>query len=121
MITLKKVKELLEKNEYNFENLKEYIDFDDVFYNWKEFKDTEDFENEVTENFINYIEAFIYYADAIKFLQENDPSFQQSLEAAHDMGYSCDNLNSSILANLLLQSYLQKEFIKLLNMIEDDD
>ena len=43
----------------------------------------------------------IYYGTAIEYLKEHDPSLQHSLELASDMGYSCDALNSEILASIL--------------------
>ena len=52
----------------------------------------------------------IYYKNANKFLQENDPSFKDSLEIALQKGYTCDNLDSEILASVLATEMLRKEF-----------
>lgn len=45
----------------------------------------------------------IYYHNAIDILKEHDPSLQESLGLAHDMGYTVDALNSELLATLLEQ------------------
>lgn len=45
----------------------------------------------------------IYYHNAMEYLKENDPSLQESLGLAHDMGSTLENLNSETLATLLMQ------------------
>ena len=51
----------------------------------------------------------IYYSTAIKFLSENDASLQDSLNIANEMGFSLENINSELLATLLLQNMLLEE------------
>ena len=116
MINLKQIKEILKENETDLQNLIKYIDFDDVFYKEKEFKNKEDFEEEVIDNFISATEI-THYSNALKYLKENDPGLQESLEIAWDFGYTCDKVNSELLATLLLQSILQEELQELLNKI----
>lgn len=58
---------------------------------------------EYCEERINEIEV-IYYATAIQYLSENDPSLRDSLELASEFGFEIDNLNSETLATLLMQS-----------------
>ena len=53
----------------------------------------------------------IYYSNAIKYLQENDPSFRDSLEIASELGYEVKNLNSEILASLLKSQNVRDEFL----------
>ena len=53
----------------------------------------------------------IYYSNAIKYLQENDPSLSESLEIASDYGYELKNLNSEILASLLKSQNVRDEFL----------
>ncbi len=48
----------------------------------------------------------IYYGDAMEYLTNNDTSLCQSLALADELGYSPANLNSEILATLLLQREL---------------
>ena len=53
----------------------------------------------------------IYYSNAIRYLQENDPSLQESLEIAADLGYEVKNLNSEVLASLLKSQNVRDEFL----------
>ena len=50
-----------------------------------------------------YEQDIIYYYRAIEYLQENDSSLRDSLDLAHNMGFSLENLNSEVLATLLYQ------------------
>jgi len=43
----------------------------------------------------------IYYNNAIKLLQREDPSLNRALEIAGELGFSTENLNSEVLASLL--------------------
>ena len=61
----------------------------------------------------------IYYSNAIKFLQENDPSLKESLEIASEFGYSLENLNSEVLASLLASRQAEEEFYDLQSEIDD--
>lgn len=58
---------------------------------------------EYCEERINEIEV-IYYATAMDYLRENDVSLQESLELAAEYGCELKNLNSEVLATLLMQS-----------------
>jgi hypothetical protein len=75
---------------------------------------------EFTEFLNDYIREheIIYYSEAINFLRESDPSLRESLEIAEQLGYSPKNLNSEILATLLIQSYMDEEASKLIEEIE---
>jgi len=53
-----------------------------------------------------YQEEIIYYHRAIKYLSENDASLRESLELAHDLGCSLENLSSETLATIHYQNYL---------------
>lgn len=55
----------------------------------------------------------IYYGNAMKYLMENDPSLQESLAIAHDMGFTTDGLNSEILASLLASQNSRNDFYDL--------
>ena len=55
----------------------------------------------------------IYYSRAIEYLSENDPSLNESLEIASEFGYSCENLNSEILASLLASKNARNDFSEL--------
>jgi len=51
-------------------------------------------------------EEIIYYYNAIKYLSENDSSLRESLELAHDLGCTLENLSSETLATIHYQNYL---------------
>lgn len=53
-----------------------------------------------------YQEDIIYYHNAIKYLSENDASLHESLELAHDFGFTLENLSSETLATIHYQNYL---------------
>ena len=58
----------------------------------------------------------IYYRDAMEYLMERDTSLRESLEIAHEYGYTTDNLNSELLASLLASRECREEFMS----YEDD-
>jgi intracellular sulfur oxidation DsrE/DsrF family protein len=55
----------------------------------------------------------IYYSNAIKYLQENDPSLRESLKIANEYGFSLDKISSETLASLLASQNAREEFNKL--------
>ena len=61
----------------------------------------------------------IYYSNAIKYLQENDPSLNESLEIAAEYGYELKNLNSEVLASLLASRNSQESFFDVRDEIEE--
>ena len=61
----------------------------------------------------------IYYSNAIKYLQENDPSLNESLEIASDLGYELKDVNSEILASLLKSQNVRDEFLQLREEINE--
>jgi len=70
-------------------------------YDLEDAKDFESYFEELEE--ATYQIECIYYSNAIKYLTENDPSFNESLGIASEMGYEVENLNSELLATLLMQ------------------
>ena len=61
----------------------------------------------------------IYYANAMKYLTENDTSLQESLTIADEYGYKCKNLNSEILASLLCSQNIRDDFYDSKDDIEE--
>ena len=61
----------------------------------------------------------IYYSKAMDYLSKNDPSLQESLSIAYDMGFTVDSLNSELLASLLLSENVKNDFYQLENDIND--
>ena len=68
----------------------------------------------------------IYYANAMEYLSEEDPSLNQSIGIASDMGFELENINSETLASLLASQverehfYNEKDDIDELFFNEDD-
>ena len=97
--------ELDQQMELN-DNLINYVDIDAI--------DNDDAFTSIYE-MINENDGFncdvIYYSNAIKYLQENDPSLRESLEIAAELGYEVKNLNSEILASLLKSQNVRDEFL----------
>ena len=61
----------------------------------------------------------IYYSRAIAYLQENDPSLNESLEIAAEYGFELKNLNSEVLASLLATQNAREEWYSLETEIND--
>jgi hypothetical protein len=96
MELLTRFRELERKYNLDIETIpQEY--YDDL----EEPKDFESYFEELEES-VQGIEC-IYYSRAMKYLSENDNSLTESLEIAHDMGYDAININSELLATLLMQ------------------
>lgn len=57
-----------------------------------------------------YVEI-IYYGAAMDYLKVHDPSLRESLEIAHDMGITADNLSSETLASLLASKECREDFM----------
>lgn len=55
----------------------------------------------------------IYYGSAMDYLRKNDPSLNESLGLAHEMGFSLYKLNSEILASLLASENARTSFYEL--------
>jgi DNA repair exonuclease SbcCD ATPase subunit len=55
----------------------------------------------------------IYYSSAMEYLSNNDPSLNESMALASDMGFTPENLNSETLASLLASQNVREEFAEL--------
>ena len=88
-----------------------YLDFDD-HQNFEAIYDV------LSDNSAFDVEV-IYYHNAMEYLLENDPSLQESLEIASDMGYGTNDINSELLASLLQSQELRQEFSEAETEIED--
>lgn len=99
-----KIEEFL-KNLNTEINILDYVDTETV-------NSYDDVRDQIEDNNGFDIEI-IYYANAIEYLNNNDPSFSQSLSIAEDMGFTPGNLNSEILASLLASQNARNEFYEL--------
>ncbi len=59
----------------------------------------------------------MYYYKAMQYLMEHDNSLHESMYLAHELGYTCKDLNSEILASLLYSEKLREEFFNYKNEI----
>ena len=91
-----KFRELEKKYSLDIETIpyEYYDDFEDA-------KDVESYFEELEE--ATYQIECIYYSNAMKYLTEHDNSLSESLEIASEMCYEVENLNSELLATLLMQ------------------
>jgi hypothetical protein len=103
------------------------IDLNDSLSNYINEEDFGDFDQ---ENAVDSLQELIqdgggfdieviYYANAMDYLRDNDPSLQESLELASDMGFELENLNSETLASLLKSQNEQENFNELQNKINE--
>ena len=113
-----------EKIETFFAELDEQIELNDNIINYVDIDAID--ENDAFNSIYEMIEEndgfncdVIYYSNAIKYLQENDPSLRESLEIAEEYGYDIKNLNSEILASLLKSQNVRNEFLELRDEINE--
>ena len=91
------------------ENLESYCEcFQTVIAYYNDDNDADSFIEWYTETYI-YDASIIYYHNAMEFLTENDPSLHDSMVKAQEYGYKPEDLNSELLASLLLQDILLQE------------
>jgi hypothetical protein len=108
-----------------------YVDVNDL--------EVEDFDIDMFESIYNTIQDsngfeqdVIYYASAMDYLRENDPSLRESMDIASQYGYDIKNLNSELLASLLktqnviddfneLKDEINEFFEELYNELEDEE
>ena len=113
-----------EKIEVFFTELDEQIELNDNIINYVDIDAID--ENDAFNSIYEMIDEnggfdieVIYYSNAIKYLQENDPSLRESLEIAEEYGYDIKNLNSEILASLLKSQNVRNEFLELRDEINE--
>lgn len=82
--------------------------FETAIANYDGEKDADSFIEWYMETYVYHAEI-IYYHNAMEFLMEHDPSLRDSMAKAAEYGYTPNNLNSELLASLLLQDILQQE------------
>ena len=113
-----------EKIETFFAELDKVIDLNDNLINYIDIEsiDATDAFNSIYD-MIEENDGFncevIYYSNAIKYLQENDPSLKESFEIASELGYETKNLDSEILASLLKSQNVRDEFLELRDEINE--
>lgn len=118
----KTMKRMTEKEESVIDKIQDLIDdtewLSDVSF------DMNESDISSVDDVINYIEdrinedEVIYYDNAMKILMKNDPSLQISMGYADDLGYSCKDINSELLATILCQESAREELYKIRDDIE---
>ena len=110
----KQFKELLELlNPVANSDIDCYISKDEI----KCINDFDDFFDTLQGNGYFYSKV-IYYHRAMIYLSENDASLSESLEIADELGYTVKDINSELLATLLMQQKETELFYEMRNDIE---
>ena len=91
-----------------------YISKDEI----KCINDFDDFFDTLQGNGYFYSIEVIYYYKAMIYLSENDASLSESLEIADELGYNVKDINSELLATLLMQQKETELFYEMRNDIE---
>lgn len=116
-------KRMTEKEESIIDKIQDIIDdtewLSDVSFDMDEsdIRSADDVINYL-EDGINEIEV-IYSANAMKILSENDQSLQISMGYANDLGFSCKDINSELLATILCQESARDELSDVRDDIEE--
>lgn len=106
MNILDKLTELDKKTNYNL----------DLPYYYIEGICIDDFLESVTDSI--YQTEVIYYNKAMKILSEYDNSLTESLEIAEEQGFSIADINSELLATLILQNRMLEELADIKDELE---
>ena len=91
--------------------LSEWIDFPEDEFTLQQYE----YKSEFKHDFLEYFEQRIYecniigYMQAMDFLTQHDKSLNDSIEIASDLGYNIKQINSELLATLLLQENLKAD------------
>ena len=102
-----------------YDNLKGWIDLNDYVFENNVFETTEDLRDYIEERIRE--QEVIYYATAIDYLKENDASLNISIGLAYEMGFDLKNINSELLASLLLQEDLMEDLVNFINEVEEEE
>jgi hypothetical protein len=86
--------------EFKDSSLDGHIDIDYILN--KEFDNEDDLKEEILEHIRQ--QDIIYYATAMEYLRENDPSLRDSLSLASDICCELESLNSETLATILFHN-----------------
>jgi len=111
--------------EFIKEKEKEY-DFQDTVVSYIDYSELQEaIDNDTVYDFLNDLNddrrftdtEIIYYSNAIKYLQENDPSMQEAIEISSDYWYETKNLDSELLASLLATRNNEEDYSKFIDEV----
>ena len=116
---INKIKEIVREEEknYNFRDIIENRFNDDDLKNIESLYELRDYLEEINEDNDITNADVIYYSNAIKYLSENDPSLNDSLEIAQEYGYTIDKINSELLASLLMTRNNEEEYSSFIDSV----
>ena len=102
---------LLDRFKVNGESWSYFVDVADL----TDYEDGEDAAKFIRQkmdssNALTEIEHFSHTSNAIQYLAKNDPTLQNCLGIADEMGFDTGKLNSVILANLLYNKEVREQF-----------
>ncbi len=93
------------------ENINENLDLDLEYLLKENIKDTEELLcNEYIEEAIDEATNFIYYGDAMDYLQKNDCMLHWSIRAIRSRGFDIEDINSCLLASSLQRENFLENF-----------
>lgn len=98
----------------NFESINTELELDYIYQDDMTFLEFED----AVEQYVSEQEV-IYYSVAIDYLKDNDPSLNEAMELANEMGLSPIQINSELLATLLMQNNLREDWYSIRDEVEE--
>lgn len=118
---IQKLKELIKEDlKYSDLDVLYFINDDDL----EEIEDEDglrDYLTELNEDGEITNAEVIYYSNAMEYLRDNDASLNDSLEIAKEYGYNIDQLNSELLASLLMTRNQEEEFSEFIDGLKYDE
>ena len=102
----------------NTRYLSDNIDLNDVL-NYNDINTLEDLQECLNERILEI--QVIYYFNAIEILKEEDQSLTESLEQAHECGYTITGVNSELLATLIIQKRCFDELYDFMQEVEENE
>jgi hypothetical protein len=102
-----------------YDNLSSWIDLSDYILDSNVFDSSEDLRDYIEERIRE--QEIIYYSSAMDYLKDNDNSLRTSLEIAYEMGFELQNVNSELLATLLLQGDLMEDLVNFIYEVENEE
>ena len=98
--------------------LSDNIDLNDTL-NYNDINTLEELEDCLNKSILEL--QIIYYYTAINILKEEDQSLSESLEQAYECGYSITDVNSEILASLIIQKRCFDELHDFMQEVEENE
>jgi len=103
------------QKDYDFDAL-EYIDHNELQQAIED-NSMRDYLESLNENREITDTEIIYYARAIEYIKENDPSMHECFEIASEYGYETKHLNSELLASLLATRRNEEDYYEFIEAV----